>query len=221
MKVQLDILHLFQAIATLAGFMHWKKIKDSYFKWFPPYLLIILLAEYTGRYFKVTGMLKTNFIFFNYAIIPFEFLFFFWLFHMSFILQKYNRLPVICLLVYIASIIPDWIYFHNKTYWFYSFSYTVGNLLLLILIFRFFFNLILSSSILFYRQSMLFWISTGLLLFYLGTFPYFGLRNTLMAERKILIAYTSLVNILNCLMYLMFTISFIWGKPSKYEPSSS
>ncbi len=68
---------------------------------------------------------------------------------------------------------------------------------------------------------MLFWVSLGLLLYYLGTFPYYGLRNTFVKDfHDVFVTYTYIEYFLNSLMYLMFTISFIWGNPN-IESSSS
>ncbi len=68
---------------------------------------------------------------------------------------------------------------------------------------------------------MLFWVSLGLLLYYLGAFPYYGLRNVLARDfQGVYITYTYIVYVLDILMYLMFTISFIWGKPNIASSSS-
>lgn len=102
-----------------------------------------------------------------------------------------------------------------------SFSSTVGNLLLLILIWSFFIQLVSSNAILTFRRNMLFWVSLGLLLFYLGAFPYYGLRNILARDfKEVYIIYTYIVYVLDILMYVMFTISFIWGKPNISASSS-
>lgn len=68
---------------------------------------------------------------------------------------------------------------------------------------------------------MLFWISLGLLIYYLGAFPYYGMRNVLAKEYKeIYITYGYIIYVLDILMYVMFTISFIWGKPNIASSSS-
>ena len=92
---------------------------------------------------------------------------------------------------------------------------------MLILILSYFFQLVTSNSILNFKNNMLFWVCLGMLLYYLGTFPYFGLRNTFATNfQDVFNTYTYIAYFLNALMYLMFTISFIWGKPN-IESSSS
>ncbi|MBS1772865.1 MAG: hypothetical protein JST82_08390 [Bacteroidetes bacterium] len=188
-------------------------MKKTIFAFFPYYLLFIVIAEFAGRIFKYYEMGEMNKFLYSYVVIPVEFLFFFWLFYQSFRKERYKWLPIFCMAIYLASWSIDMLLLTNKKFWFYSFSYTVGNLLLLILIFRFFMQLITTNAILHFRHNMLFWISTGLLVFFLGTFPYYGLLNTLNTKyTSLCIAYGYIVFTLNCLMYLMFTLSFVWGR---------
>lgn len=209
-----NILWTVEIVACITGIIYWRKIKNTVFKYFWVYLLLIVVAECIGRYFQTHNMLAVNKAYYSYFIIPSEFIFFFWLFYKCSNNIK-RRLPIVFVGIYLLAWLIDVFYLSNKSFWFYSFSYTIGNLLLLILILRFFKKLTLSDEILYFKQNVLFWISFGLLLFYLGTFPYYGLRNTLVLNYKsIYLTYSSIVIILNCMMYLMFTFSFIWGKPN-------
>src|SRR6185312_7155537 len=107
---------------------------------------------------------------------------------------KYKWLPIICGSMYIISWLTDFFYFSKFHFFFYSFSYTVGNFLLLILILNFFIRLATSDAIITFRQNMLFWMSLGMLIYYLGSFPYFGLRNTIAYNyREINITYNYIV----------------------------
>lgn len=206
-------------MACFAGYIFWNKVKASVFRYFPLYLTFILLSEFAGRLFKELEWNEMNKLLYNYLVIPAEFIFFFRLFYMDFKDKRYKWLPVFSTLIYMFSWFIDMFYLSTKKFWFYSFSYTTGNLLLLILIFSFFVQLINSDAILKFKENMLFWISAGLLLFFLGTFPYYGLLNTLnIRYTNLCISYGYIVVTLNCLMYLMFTFSFIWGKPNtKYS----
>lgn len=214
-------MHITELIACITGFIFFKNLKNSFLKYFPYYLLFIIIAESTGFILKTAELKTASKIWFNYLVIPVEFLFFYWIFYRSFAGTKYRVLPVVFSFFYIACWMTDIFLLSDMTFWFYSFSYTIGNLLLLILIFRYFFNLTQSDDILYFKNNMLFWISGGLLLFYLGTFPYYGLLNTIAyTQKEIHSIYRYVVIVLNALMYLMFTFSFIWGKPNtKYSSS--
>jgi len=216
LETQLHILRIFEFIACITGFIYWRKIKTSAFKWFPVYLGFIVISEYIGVSLHNTadnGML--NAAFFNYFEIPVEFLFFFALFYFTQTSGSYKKLIVLCACLYLLSWFLDMVVLKNIEGAFHSFSCTTGNLLLLVVILRYFVFLVTSNNILYFWKDMLFWICTGLLVYYLGTFPYYGLRNTLALNYpNLFTTYSYIVYILDSLMYIMFTFSFIWGKPN-------
>ncbi len=210
-----NMLCVMEVAAAATTFLYIKKWKDTYWKWFPIYLTFITAAEIIGVSFARKKMVDINFHFYSYFVIPIEFLFFFWVFNHAFKTTKYSRLPKICTAVYFIALISDAFYFKNYRVFYYSFSYTVGNILLLIMILNFFIQLVNSDKVLKFRQNILFWVSAGLLIYYLGSCPYYGLRNLLVYKyRDLNMYYSVFVYILNCLMYLTFALSFICGKPN-------
>jgi hypothetical protein len=212
LDIPVYILRLLELVACVTGFIYWGKIRASFFKWFPVYLGFIVISESIGEFLRSPAMEKLNRAYFNYFEIPVEFLFFFGLFYST---NRFKKLSLVCAALYLLSWFIDLVYFSKLEFVFYSFSYTLGNLLLLILILNYFVQLVTSNNILNFWKDMLFWICTGLLVYYLGTFPYYGLRNTLWKNyTNLYYTYSYIMYILNSLMYLMFTFSFIWGRPS-------
>ena len=65
----------------------------------------------------------------------------------------------------------------------------------------------------FIQRNKMFYINIGIMLFYVGTLPFFGLYNLIVKEPEIWNIYYLYFLLSNCLMYLLFTASFIWGKP--------
>ncbi len=222
MPEYINILRIAELAACIAGFVFYKKYNHTAYRQFSYYLLFIVLAEFAGRYFEYFNYQTANKVLYTYLVIPIEFLFFFWLFNRTFVNVKDKRLPLASGIIYIACWLVDILFLKDKLLWFfYSFSYTIGNLFLLVLIFRYYMRLITTDAILNFRQDMMFWISGGLLLFYLGTFPFYGLLNVLTKRYiQLTIAYSYVVVTLNCLMYLMFTLGFIWSNPNSKSSSS-
>jgi hypothetical protein len=218
-------LYFFEFLACLMGFIYWKKIKDTYWKWFPIYLAIVVLVELTCKVIVETLDDSSNLVnpyrgsninaaIYRYFGIPIQFLFFFWLFRQYFSKQKKHKWPLIGAAIYILSWITEQLFFEHVDTWFMSFSYTIGNIVLLVLIILFFIRFVNSEAILKYKHSMMFWVCLGLLAFYLGTFPFYALRNTLYKTNKSVFSIYSYVSMgLDYLMYIFFTISFIWGRP--------
>jgi hypothetical protein len=210
-------LNLLEILACLNGFLHWRKLRHSYWKWFPVYLAIIVVLELTGK-FLLYGLNKPglNTILYLFLGIPLQFLFFLWLFSMHYKMTELKNLPLVGAACYIVSGIIDFVYFSEGAtiWWFMSFSYTIGNIFLLILIITFFARTIRSDQILYIKSNIMFWVCLGLLTFYLGTLPFFGLYNTLNQNYpKIFDIYWYIQMGLNYVMYILFTLGFIWGNP--------
>ncbi len=209
------ILRVLEAAACLAGFINYRKFRGTYLSMFVFYLLFIVAAEGIGEYLINHDLDHANKIFYNYLVIPGEFLFFFWLFYQTFKASKLQWIPVACTAIYIVAWLVDALHFSKLQFFFYSISYSIGNLLLLVLILRFFGTMITSNLILSFSRQLMFWICLGLLIFYLGSFPFYGLRNTLAYNYlSLYISYCYIVYALNYLMYLTFIIGYIWADPN-------
>ena len=215
MEKEIKILYAFEVLAAFTGLWYFKKVKNTYWVFFTFYLVFIVLSEGVGQYLRSIGKINANIHYFNFFVVPVEFLFTFWLFYSGWRQNKGKRLPVVFMAIYLVGWFCDIFYFSKQRYFFYSFSYTLGNLLMLILILRFFLQMVTSDDIITFRHNMQFWVSLGLMIFYLGSFPYWGLVNTMAYKYPLLTHYYAyIVFVMNYMMYLMFTISFIWGKPN-------
>lgn len=204
-----------ELMACIAGFLSWNKIRKTYWRWFPIYLALIVVTEVamewaTYRY----QAFALNSQVYQYWGIPLQFYFLFYLFHQFFRAEKPSRWPLVFAGLYFISWVADLLYFSRGKYAFASFSYSVGNVLLLLLILLSFFRFANSRELVKFRESMHFWLCIGVMIFYLGTLPFYGLRNTLyLYYEPVFWAYYYCQFGLNCLMYGCFTIAFIWGKP--------
>ncbi len=208
-------LNFFELAACITGFLHWHKIKDSYWKWFPIYLGLIVLMEFTGKFIlQVLEDPQLNIRYYKYLVIPFQFLFFFWLFRQYFNTKQASRNINIVCAIYIVCWVVDMVYVSKEKWWFSSFSYTIGNIILLGLILSCLYKIIKSDDILQFRASMMFWVCLGLLFFYLGSLPFFGLWNYLNNNHPAIFDnYWYIQMALNYLMYFTFSLGFIWHKP--------
>lgn len=208
-------LNLFEALACITGFIYWKKIRNTYWKWFPVYLGIILLTEITG---EIAGYRLQWFQFnrnlYTFFCIPFQFLFFYWLLWKYFERSSYKYWALAGAGAYLLSFFINIFFLAGMRFAFFSFSYMMGNLVLLVLIILFFRIFTKGNKILEYRSTNMFWVCLGLLIFYLLSLPLYGLWNTLAVKHpKLFDNYWIITMILNYLMYLLFTLSFVWGKP--------
>ncbi len=209
------ILLFIELASFVAGLIYWKKIKSTIWVWFTIYLCFIsfgeLICNYLNYYTSLRGIVNKIY---TYFLIPLEFLFLFWLYYQHAKSTRSKLLIIVCSFIYIGSFIADQYFFQGKKFIFDSFSYCMGNLVLLVVILSFFISFSKTDEILHYESSLIFWVSLGAIVFYLGTMPYFGLIHLLYDKyRHIFNFYTYLMFAFNWLMYLLFIIGFIKWKP--------
>ncbi len=204
---------LAEAAALIAGIATRKKWASTHFKWLVPYLLFIVLAETAGYYLGYTKQMEALGVLYDVIVIPVEVSFIYWLFYKS-PPQKFRKGIVVFWICYLLSLALEYFYFNGPNYVFKSFSYTTGNFFMLILVLRYFVWLTRSDNILTFRTNIMFWLSAGILVFYGGTFIYYGLYNVMARQSlSFFISWTWLALVLNYSMYLLFTIAFVCSKP--------
>ena len=175
---------------------------------FAVYVVIIFLQELFWYERKVFYSITRNEY---YAIlgIPIQFIFFYWLYALKSL--KKPKLFTACILLFVLPLILK-IYFDGVNSIF-SLSLNLGTVILIVLMILEFVKQIKNDNILLFRENKMFYINIGLILFYLGTYP-FHIYNRLLYDE-----YNSIWNgyyiyflITNCILYLLFAASFIWGK---------
>lgn len=204
-----NLLFGLEILASLVAIIKYNSIKKTYWKWFTFYLILIFILDILLSKGIFIFPIKKQIIY-AYLTIPMQFIYFFWLY--AFKSLKNKQLFFVFLSIYLISFVPVELYF-AKLKVVYSFNYTIGSFLLMILVFLEFQKQIQNDDILVFQSNKMFYINVGVMLFYVGTLPFFGLYNLIVKEPKIWNAYYLYFLLANCLMYLLFTASFIWGKP--------
>ena len=202
---------VFELFAALVGFLTWQKTQNPYWRFFPIYLLIIAILEVFSYWFSLHSQPLIGKNIEIYFVIPFEFLFFFWLFYKN---TAQKTLIWVGIGLYLCCFFIE-IFLSEKIngYHFLSFSYSVGNIIMLVFIFQYFIKLSNSDRILYFYHERMFWVSLGLLVFWLGTFPYYGLFNFLMHQHfQLFLNYSWVMIFLDYAMYILFAVGFLWSK---------
>lgn len=202
-----DSLSIF---AIFAGIIIFFLLKEKKAPWifFSAFLITLGTLDQLGG--KIPS--DYNLLFYNYLVIPGEFLFYYWLFSNDERLGK--KLPIyIALGYFVAFGFEKTGNTSNYGLQFGSFSYTIGIIGLLVLIIRYLYLLSNSDDILHFKSQPMFWISVGLLVFWLGSLPYYGLLNYLYQNfPQLFSSYTWVAMVLNYLMYSLFICAFLWQK---------
>lgn len=200
-----------EGLACITGFLCWARLKPSFWKTFPVYLLIITCCEITGWHLTKHG-LKGGKNMYQFFVVPLEFLFFYFL-HYRNATGLYKKLVAVLSLFYILIFAIE-IVLPKSTGWVWmSLSYTSGNIFLVLFGLIYFLNLYKTQSLINYRRLPFYWVNIGVLLFYAGTLPYYTLFASLYKTQTnimIILAWASVI--LNYIMYSSFIVSFLCHK---------
>lgn len=202
--------------SALGAFYYRGQWMTSFWKWLPFYLLFIALAEWGGYWIRISELGKWNPAYYSFIVHPGIFLFLYWLFGQYDRQQgRKNRLTLPFVALLALACLADYLFFipKGKEFWLHNFSYLTGVVLLLILLIRFYYFFIFSERILGFKKDIMFWVCTALLVYYLGTFPFFGLRNTLLSYYDLFLVYWYLQMALATLLYLSLFIFYKWTRP--------
>jgi hypothetical protein len=211
-KILSETLIWVQFSTALVALFHFPTLKKSYWKWFIIYCCAIFLMEAFAKWGlkNYPSYISTYYDFF---VIPIEFVFFYWLYAVKSL--KRQKLFWIITGLFCISFLPYFTIIH-KPGMMLSLSYTVGTVLLMFLVILEIFKQIKSEKILLFHTNYMFYINIGIMLFYVGTLPFFSFYNLLLNESNLWSNYYTFFLIANHLMYLLFTAAFIWGKPNIY-----
>ena len=203
------------AACELTAFASWavnfKKFRELKNKLFTVYLSIIVVTELANIFFATSINSLYNIIVTHFNV-PMQFIFLFYF--LVYKPKKINRVIVILFTaIYLAFFITERLNFFVRPANFDSLSYGVGCLLLISSILIAIINIFKFDDPLAYNQNTLFWIIMGLIIYYIGSFPYQNFRNFLWSHDS----YTNTTYLLhylsqtfNCIMYLLFAYAVKW-----------
>lgn len=207
--LQISLLFI-EFLCALTAVFNYNKLKNNYWKWFCIYVVMIFIFEMIS-YFGLEAYPDFRKYYFDYLVIPFQFLFFYW-FYACKLLENRVLFRWFCF-IYLSVFAITHIFEIEKTRVINELSYSFGVMLLFFLIIMDFFRQIKSDNILKFNISKMFYINLGLFIFYVGTFPFFAFDGFSFENTKtIWMNYFTVFLFLNNCMYLLFTASFIWGK---------
>lgn len=207
------VLKVCESIAAVSCIFLLPSRKSAEWNLIPFYVSFVAVSEWIGYFLRIHPVsFLQNTDYYSFIVHPVIFLIlYFFLYQID--NKKNLRLFLIISAVYIISCIVDSVFFRKQSFWFMSFSYMIGVILLLLLLVRFYLRFFFSDRILFYRSSISFWICTSWFIYYAGTFPFFALRNTLAQNYfNVFVIYWFIQMIASCLMYISIILIFKWAK---------
>ena len=198
-----------QFVAAIVATIYFKKYRRSSEKYFLYFLWFTFLIETSAAILKSSCPTTVGWL---YNIFSFVSVLFYFYWYYEILKAKYIGVVVLILtglfvlMTTLAYVLPE--EFKNQGY-----AFVVGAIGLLILTLFHFYQLLNSNEVLIIKHKLSFWISTGLLLFYVGIIPMVLLTKTIVISpfSRVIILIS-----LNIILYGCYIIGFIWTK-KKYN----
>lgn len=196
-------------IVFLVAVFRFPLYKETPLKYLPIILLFTITTEYVG-YFTKNEYLEINYLVYNIYYLA-HFSFFFYVF-MAMIddarFKKYIKIvTVVFWLFFLSEIVFTGILEGS-----FAKTYIAGAGILVFCIILYYINILQSSLVLVVKNDLLFWISVGLFLFYIGYIPIKIIKTWFYKPDSffefLLLIQFSLITI----MYLFFLTGFLWMK---------
>ncbi len=198
----------FEGLAALFAFIFYKKYSHTYLRFFPWLLLYTFLNEVFGEY--IYSVFETNVVLYNLYNIIF-FMYFYFIFYKNEKRKQYKTWIIVGFGVFIVASIVNLLYksFMQEPQ---LLAYILGACVLLFCIILYFLDILYTPQILHVRSDLLFWVSTGLLLFYVGYIPIKVARYFFEDGNNRFMTLIVVHRLLVIIMNTCFIIGFLWTR---------
>ncbi len=222
----LSIFHLLEFLAALAGtyYLFKKKPENKNIKYLIYFLWLTLVVEIIGIYagyayysdyqklaFLKGTVFERNYWLFNPKIIL-EYIVFV-LFFRSFLVQKDSKKFLKYLIIFFAITAVLYLIFSGEYFVSISlYNSIVGNIVLMLSIGMYFFELMKSSNIIHFKKLLPVYIAIGVLIFQLGLTPLriYSKYYSMSLSPEFVALWKPTLIILNVFMYFTFIIGFVY-----------
>lgn len=169
------------------------------------YLVYSLVVEIIGYYTYDNAWL------YNFST-TIDFIFIGFFFRSLILNNRTRRFIEIFIYLYTPFTLTN-IFFIQGIYNFHSFSFSIGSLFVIFCAGYKLYELLVVQDPINLIKLPIFWICFGFILFYIGAFQILGLYDLLLKNyRPILSKLYPIVRLLNFMLYLFFSLGFLWAK---------
>lgn len=195
-------------MAAIFATVFYSKYVDSNEKYFLFFLWFTFAIDVTGVIRDQIFSMKSTLLYSIFVIV--SFLFYFYWYYTVLKSKIFKLMAVLSAVLFIGitlvtQIVPN---LEGQGY-----AFVTGAIGLLVLTFFHFYQLLTGDEVLIVKYKLSFWISTALLLFYIGILPLMLLAEHIEIKGM---NYTIILLSLNIILYGCYIIGFIWTK-KKYN----
>ncbi|MBL0683745.1 hypothetical protein [Aquimarina mytili] len=195
-------------LSPIIGSIYFYKYKDSVLKYFLAYLWISVILDYGAyiarEYFDIgnNGIVYNIFFFFSFIYLSS-------LYYRILRDPKKKKAVYAFIFVYIISFIVGGFYENYMTD-FQSIPFITASILFVLQAALYFIEILNSKRILYIKKNLFFWISIGILVYYVGNIP-FRIAIKYYLEKESTTILFSLLYVLIILTHICYMIGFIWS----------
>ncbi len=198
-----------ELLAAIIATVHFKKYSFSTEKFFLYFLWYTFALEVTGAILGYVFEVKNIWLYNAFTIT--SFLFYFYWYHTILKRKIFKNIVIVFSIIFTVIAIVNLVYQSWLEY--HMYTLIAGALFVLVLTIFHFYQLLNSDEVLIVKYKLSFWISTALLLFYMGIIPLFSLSGYIKFRG---LSYLLILLSLNIILYGCYIIGFIWTK-KKYN----
>ena len=162
-----DVLLGTEFLAAFIGTLYFYRLKNSHWKWFVVYLVIIFLQELF--WIKLSWFSRgTRTAYYTYIGIPIQYLFFYWLYASK--SQDNKILFRISSFIFLSSIVFLNVFLGPTEVL--LLSTHIGITILIALVILEYIKQIQKDDILRFKENKMFYVNAGMVIFYVGSYPF-------------------------------------------------
>jgi len=209
-EIVILINHLFLFLATISLFLYFKDKSGSKLKGLSYFYAFNLVIAITSSILSRNNI-HNVWLIVNYINI--EFLYFFILYFSLLKKNKYKKFAMVSVIVYESAFIWEYFIQFKSSLDFPVFAFGLGRILIIVVIFLFLLEIMSSDVILHIQKFMVFWLSIGLLFYYVVPLPG-SLALKLFIDGKYPVSvfkYSNLIQLFsNFVLYSIIILSTRW-----------
>ena len=210
MSTALIIDYFFLIGMIITSFLYYGKYKNTRLKLLPWIFVLSFVVEVTAISLRLNDYYN---VWLYNQYINIEFLFFLWIFYRYIENLNFKKVIILGSILYEFYFIFGIIISNNMNV-FQTYPFAFAQILIIIVLFAFIIQMISSDKILHIQQYLIFWVSLGLLFYYIVPFPLNVSENLINKEnlsREMMSFLRQIQYVGNILMYILITYGYIWS----------
>ncbi len=208
------LIIVLQFITAIIGSIYYYKFKNTVLKYFLVLLWYTSINDVFGLLYQSYNNASSNYFIYNiYQIIRFIIILFIYKVYIESRISK--KIISFFIIAYCLSVVIN---FFVESFWdeYFLNTFIIGATFIAISVLLFMFEILRTEKVLYISESLIFWISSAYLIYFVPNIPFYIVRKYYSDSNTV--PYIFIVNYFLLLSYyIIHIIGFIWSKPETKE----